>query len=92
MGAEASQVAMEQGVWLRVWCALTACFQALDPTVQRRCLDLGALPAGVPVPIIMLHRLWHGPSRPTARDTTACLSRAHPASLAVQSALSYTAK
>lgn len=37
---------------------LSACFTTLDDTVQRRCAELAAFPAAVPVPLVTLHRIW----------------------------------
>lgn len=41
---------------------LSACFATLDDTVQRRCAELAAFPQAVPVPLVMLSRIWsrHG--------------------------------
>lgn len=41
---------------------LSACFTTLDDTVQRRCAELATFPPAVPVPLVMLHRIWskHG--------------------------------
>jgi hypothetical protein len=37
---------------------LAACFSTLDDTVQRRCAELAAFPQAVPVPLVMLSRIW----------------------------------
>jgi hypothetical protein len=40
------------------YCGLAGSFRGLDETVRQRCGELACFPPGVPVPLIMLERLW----------------------------------